>query len=226
MASAPYGTGVGASATFAAGCLVVAVWAGIAVHAYRRAARRRAVFGLGDGDGGAVELILLAPLIVAGATLLWAGGGPGTSSDAALADYVTLWQDRKAVDASARFVRPPSPAELERAWDRQLAVLTDELVRIAASNPDAGIDPTSPLVTVRFEAAGPGLVAVSVARRETVRELLLGLLPTSSQRLVPVARLGTIRLVSLKAPGPIDGGPPVERWQIDVVEVLGESIGG
>lgn len=222
---APYGTGAAAAAAFAAGSTVAAAWAGIAVHAYRRAARRRAVFGIGAGDGGAVELIVLFPLILAGSTLLWAGGGSGTSPDASLAEYISAWQHRRSLTATREFVRPPSPAELERAWDRQLAVLRDDLVRLSAANPDAGIDPGRPLETVRFEAAGPGVVAIMVARRETVRELLLGLLPTTSQRLVPVARLGTIRLAKVSQPGPVAGGPPVERWRIEFVEVLGDSIG-
>lgn len=222
----PYLSGTSAPLLFLAAALVLAAWAGISVHAYRRAVRRREVFGLSAADGSAIELLALAPVLVAGWAFIWTIARPAASVESALADYIGLWAEREPVAAVERFVSRPSPAELLRAWDNQLAALRDELVRLDAEHPDAGIDPARPLETVRFDSLGGGQLAVTVARRETVRELLFGLLPMTSQRRTPISRLGTVRLRTVDDPAPIPGGPPVRKWRIEFVEILGERAGG
>jgi hypothetical protein len=71
-----------------------------------------------------------------------------------------------------------------------------------------------------------------VSRREDVRGLVLGLLPVSSQRLVPLARLGTAELapVRIGAPvapaGPLPDGPWGVAWRLVEVEIVGVRLGG
>ena len=220
-----YASGTAAPLVGLAGAALLAGWAGTAIHAHRRASRRRAVFGLGGGDHGALDLLVLAPIVVAAATALWIASRAGSSPEGAVADYVLLWRNDAAGVAAGRFVTPPGAMALDVAWDRQRALLHDELLRLAAADPDAGIDASDPTAGVRYELAGDGVVELVVARREPVRELILGILPTTSQRLVPVARLGTIRLALTSLAGPVPGGPEVDAWRIRSVEVLGATFG-
>lgn len=221
-----YATGIAAPLVGLAGTALLAGWAGSAIHAHRRASRRRAMFGLDRADGGGLDLLALAPIVIVAGTTLWIGSRAGSSPEGAVADYVSLWRDDAAGIAAGRFASPPGATALDLVWDRQRALLHDELLRLAATDPAAGIDASEPTEGVRYELAGGGVVAIVVARREPVRELVLGLLPTASQRLVPVARLGTIRLTVVSVPGPIAGGPTVDAWRIRSVEVLRATIGG
>jgi hypothetical protein len=212
---------------FLGGVALLVAWALIAVHAHRRAARRRAALDLPPGDAGAADLLWLAPLAIALASGFWIAAGDAGSPAVVLDRYVADWRADRAADAAARFATPPDPAVLAETWDRQLASLRNELVAIAAAaGPDSGIDPDRPLDSVRWVDAGTTpsgdrLIALEIARRETVRGELFAFLPTTSQRLVTIARPGRIELRLVDPPGS-DGGP---AWRIVGVEIGGVGLG-
>jgi hypothetical protein len=242
LVAIPYARGTSSGLVFIAGAAFVAVWAGQALHAERRARRRLAPFAVAGSAGAAVELLWLAPIVVAGATAFWSLAGPATSPDDLLADYVDLWRTGRSAEASALFAVPPDPAGLDAAWQRQSARLTNEAIRAAAqAGATGGIDATDPWASVRWNAAertptsavaepanGGGRFAAeaTVVRRETARDSFLGLVPTTTERLVPVDDLGTIRLRTVELPGPLPGAPPVVAWRIEAVQLLGESLAG
>lgn len=238
----PYARGTSSGLVFVAAAAFVAVWAAQALHAERRARHRLAPFAARDPGVAAVELLWLAPIVVAGATAFWSLAGPATSPDNLLAEYVDLWRAGRSSQAAALFAVPPDPAGLAAAWQRQSARLTNESIRAAAqAGPKGGIEPADPWASVRWEAPGQAvpsptaevasadgqfLAEADVVRRETVRDSFLGLVPTTSDRLVPVDRLGTVRLRTVELPGPLPGAPPVVAWRIDAVQLLGESLAG
>jgi hypothetical protein len=213
---------------FLAGVALLVAWALVAVHAHRRAARRRAALDLPPGDAGAADLLWLAPLAIALSSGFWIAAGEAGNPAVVLDRYVADWRAGRAADAAARFAIPPDPGALAETWDRQLASLRNELVAIAAAaGPDSGIDPDRPLDDVRWIDAGTTpsgdrLVALEIARRETVRGELFAILPTTSQRLVTIARLGQIELRLVDRPG-TGGG---RAWRIVGAEIGGVAFGG
>jgi hypothetical protein len=231
--------GAGVAIAFAGGVALFAAWAAIALHAYRRAARRRLLVELPGPDGGAIWLLALAPIAIAASSLFWGLAGREADPATVLDRYVADWRAGRALEATARFVRSPGSATLVRElWEAQLTALRNELVRLVPrAGPGGGIDPDAPFETVRWVDAGPTpgggrLVALEVSRRETVHGLLLGLLPVSSQRLVPLEQLGTVELapVAAGAPfapaGPIPDGPWAVSWRIVEVDIMGVTVGG
>jgi hypothetical protein len=240
----PYAHGTSSGAVFVLGALLVVAWAAQALHA-DRTALRRASAGLRQ-PSAAVELLWLAPLVVAGATAFWALAGPATSPDALLADYVDAWRAGRAADAARLFVVPPEPDALAAAWRRESARLTNEAIRASVStDAGTGIDAADPWSAVRWDvpessaaassapaAAAPpsepsrAVVDAVLVARQTVRDSFFGLVPTTSQRLVPVASLGTVHLRTVQLPGSLPGGPPVVVWRIADVQFLGESLAG
>jgi hypothetical protein len=231
--------GAGVALAFSSGVALLAAWAAVALHAYRRAARRRLLVDLPGPDGGAIWLLVLAPVAIAASSLFWGLAGREADPATVLDRYVADWRAGRAADAVARFVQPPgSTALVHELWDAQLTALRNELVRLVPrAGPGGGIDPDAPFETVRWVDAGPTpgggrLVAAEVARRETVHGLLLGLLPVSSQRFVPLERLGTVELapVAVGAPfapdGPVPDGPWAVSWRIVEVEIVGVGLGG
>ena len=66
------------------------------------------------------------------------------------------------------------------------------------------------------------MVALEVARLETTDSKLFGFLPTTSQRLVTLARLGQVELDLVDRPGSA-GGP---AWRITRVVVGAIAVGG
>jgi hypothetical protein len=236
----PYARGTANGFVFVAGALFIAVWAAQALHADRRAVRRASPFAPELRRSAGVELLWLAPIVVAGATGFWSLTGPATSPDDLLADYVALWRSDHPADASALFAVAPDAPALAAAWERQSARLTNEAIRAAAqAGPVGGIDPADPWAAVRWEphtgptggstdAGGPDAASADavVVRRETVRDSFFGLVPTTSDRLLPVAALGTVRMRTVETPGPVPGAPPIVVWRIDGLTLLGESLGG
>jgi hypothetical protein len=231
--------GPGVSLAYAGGVALLAGWAAVAVHAYRRAARRRLLVELPGPDGGAIWLLVLAPIAIAASSLFWGLAGRAADPATVLDRYVADWRAGRAGEAIARFARSPGSTSLvHELWDAQLTALRNELVRLVPrAGPGGGIDPDAPFETVRWVDAGPTptggrLVALEVSRRETVHGLLLGLLPVSSQRFVPLERLGTIELapVAAGAPfapaGPLPDGPWAVSWRIVKVEILDVALGG
>ena len=225
--------GTAAPLVFLAGAAVLAAWAGIAVHAYRRAARRRLMFDLPGSDGGAISLLWLAPVAIAASTAFWILGGRGADPGTVLDRYVEDWQAGRSAAAAAVFARPPDPAALGDTWARQLPLLRNALVRLAAeAGPAAAIDPDRPLRTIRFVDAGPAAdgpgrrIDIQVVRTETERSLLLGFLPTTSDRLVTMATLGTAVVEPIEVDPPAGWGPSTTAWRIRTVTIGDESIGG
>jgi hypothetical protein len=216
---------------FGAAVLFLVAWAGIALGAYALAVRRRTSFGLSGADGGAAELLWLSPLVIGGVMIAWALGGTLARPDATLTRFVDDWRTGDAADAASLFVTPPSAAAVSGAWDRQLPRLRNELVRLdTAGAEDGGIDPDRPLDSVRFvdvpANAGDGevrRVEVQVVRRETVPGSLFGLLPTTSQTLVPVADLGWIDFRRTLRPSGRPGVPDDPVWLISALDLLGEA---
>jgi hypothetical protein len=238
LVAAPYIRGTDSGIVFLAGSLFVAAWAAQALHAERRARRRSAPYAPdGRHPSAAVELLWLAPVVVVGATAFWSLTGPATSADDLLAEYVRLWRAGRAAEAAALFAVAPDPSTLGSVWQRQAARLTNESITAAVeAGPDGGIDPRRPWDAVRWEeppnesatsAPTGGRTAVGVVvRRETVRDTFVGLVPTTSQRLIPVTTLGTIQLRTVELAGPFRGAPPVVVWRIGGLELLGERLGG
>ena len=228
LAAATLGNGEGVELVFLAGAAVLGAWAAVAIHAHRRAARRRAALDLPSGESGAGDLLWLAPIAIGLATALWLAGGRAGDPGMVLDDYLADWRAGRAEAAIGRFVTPPGTvAAMTAAWEGQLAGLRNDLVRLAAEHgPDAGIDPDRPIDTVRWADGGPVdggagyLVVIEVVRRESVRGQLFGILPTTSQRLVTIARLGEVRLRLEPTAGSGDA------WRIVRVEVGGVALGG
>jgi hypothetical protein len=228
-----YSGGSAVGAVFAWGAVVVAVWGGQALGAYRRALRRREALGLAGPDGGAVDLLWLAPVVAAAATLFWATAGAAAGPGTVLADYVRDWRAGRPDRAAALFgpMSGPSAEEIVSAWAIQEATIRNELVAIAAeSGPGARIDPADPLASLRFEppagdGGGRAVVAVWLVRHETVRDSLLGWIPTTRERLVPVTRLGEIELVREARPGLPSPAGSAELWRIARVDLADTVVG-
>jgi hypothetical protein len=134
----------------------------------------------------------------------------------------------------ASFVDPPPLAVLEASWERQRARLRNVAVTAAAiAGPTGGIDPDRPFASIRAVELRPEAgadrdrltVRLELVRQEVSRDRFLGL-PSTARRLVPVVELGTIELVRIERPHPIPALPPVGRWAIAGLDILGESIGG
>lgn len=214
----------------AGGAAFVAAWAAVALDAYRAAVGRRVAAGLPEGGGGAIELLWLAVPAIAGTLVLWGLGGSAARPDAVLARYVDDW--RRGDTGAAATLVDASPSRLGEAWATQAARLRNELVLAAgAAGPGSGIDPDRPFESVRFVARGPDaadrrIVALEIVRRTAVRGSLLGLLPSSSQVLVPVAELGTVELRRVERASGRLGVPSSGAWRIGRIDLLGEQLPG
>lgn len=224
--------GSGAPLLFVAGTALLGSWIGVALHAYRRAARRRAMLDLPAGDGGAGALIWLAPGLIVVASAFWATAGGSADPATALDGYVDDWRHGRPAEAGRWFVSMPGREQVIDAWERQSIALRNELARLAPQlASDARLEPAAPLDAVRWVDAGRTddggrRIALEVARRETVRGWLLGVVPTTSQQLRSIARLGTVELRPVPVPGPLPPGPWAEAWRIVDVDVLGVVLGG
>lgn len=229
----PYVGGTLVELVFLAGAALVLGWAAQALIAWRRAVRRREALGLATDDGGALAVLWLAPVAIAAATVFWSVAGAGASPGSRAAAYVGAWWEDRPEAAADDFVPPLDPAAIEAAWGRQADRLHNALVRAAAEAPAGGIDPDRPFESIRFsedQAAGAAdtarTIRMDIVSRVLVQDRLLGVLPTTSQRLETVAEVGSIELQLERAPGPLEGSPPVETWRIVQVTVLGEALPG
>jgi hypothetical protein len=156
------------TAIFVAGVAFVAAWAAVALHAYRLAIRRGRPFDRSRPDGGAADLLWLAPAAMVGMTFLWAVGGTLARPESAMARYVHDWQVGDPADAVRLFASSPTAATLASNWEAQLATLRNELVRMGAvGGEDEGLDPARPFERIRFvdvpstmsgESGAPGSV--------------------------------------------------------------------
>ncbi len=238
----PAASGLSSNLVFLFGSLFVAAWGAIAIHAYRRASRRRVVFDLPSADGGAVDLLWLSPIVIVAATAFWILGGSGSSADETTSRYAAAWRHSQAAQGSSLFATPPTTVDMVATWVRQDARLVAELARLSASlGPAAGINPLQPFDSLRFEtlsgdaaqgatgtsdtAAQTIVVSVQVVRIETIQGTFLGLLPTTNNRVVPVEELGTIRLRPVPLPPVYSGAPEITGWRIEGLDLLGEQLG-
>ena len=220
--------GTNAWLVFLLGALVLASWAVVAVHAYRVAARRHRALDVRPRAAGGLDLLWLAPVAVILSTVFWSSAARAADPGTVLADYVTAWRSGRIEAAMALLEAPPADGELiGDAWATQLSSLRNDLVRLSAVSGGSGIDPERPLDSVVWTAkpsqdSGSFVVAIEVVRRETVRGQVLGLVPSTSQRLVTLERLGTAQLRIVNLPGPLAG----QAWRIVRVEVGGVVVGG
>lgn len=240
-AGPPLAEGGWSALVLVGGLAFIAAWGGVAIDAYRRAVRARADIGLPAEDGGALGLLWLVPFAIVGSVLLWGTGGGLERPETTLARYVAEWRagtPSAARDAADLFVLR-RPGGLADAWERQAARLTNELVRAAgAAGPAGGIDPYRPFESVRFERVDAGAtgaagtdgddatvtVALRIVRREAVHGTVAGLLPTGSERLIPIAELGTITLRRIERASRRLLVPPSPVWLIERLDLLGESL--
>jgi hypothetical protein len=228
VALGPYAVGVTAPLVYLAGALVLTAWALVAAHAWRRAARRRAALGAGPG-GGAAGLLWLTPVAVVLGAGFWILAGSGADPGLTLDGYLADWRAGRAEAAADRLAGPlPAPA-LREAWSRQEAALRNAVVRILAEAPTAEADPDRLLDGLRWTdlgstASGGRSFAVEIARQETVREQVFGLLPATARRLVTVERLGVaeLRRQPIGPEGELLG--PVLAWRLVDLEIAGERL--
>lgn len=222
----PHAGGVAAPLVYLAAALVMLLWGSIAVHAWHRARRRRLALGSGPG-GGAADLLWLALIAVVLGAGFWAlsgaGADPVLTLDAYLADIQT-----ERVDAAVGRWAGVDAAAVREGWARQSVAVRNVVVRIVAEDPAAEADPEHPLRGLRWRladpvAAGGRTYVAEVVRSEPVRSQLFGILPTTSQRLVPVEAVGRAELRPVEVTG---GGllGPVVAWRIVRLELGGEVL--
>ena len=255
----PLASGTDATLLLLGGCGFGAAWVAVALHAYRCAVHRRVTFGLPGADGGAIDLLWLAPVLIAASTAFWFAGGSGATPDAALSRYVAAWRHDRPADAIGLFAASAGSAglgsavlgsaplgsasgsaapgsaglgsaALEAIWRAQDARLVAQLTQLAASlGPDSGLDPTAPFDAVRFEvqsgSATTETVKVEIVRHETVPDTFLGIFPTTSDQVEPVASLGTVQLALVDVPPPWPGAPATSTWRIAGLNILGQAVG-
>ena len=95
----PLASGTGANLLLLGGCAFGAAWIAVALNAYRRAIHRRLALGLTGADGGGIDLLWLAPVLIAASSAFWFLGGSGATPDAALSRYVAAWRHDRPGDA-------------------------------------------------------------------------------------------------------------------------------
>lgn len=244
----PLASGTGATLPLLGGCAFGVAWIAVALHAYRRTVRRRVAIGLSGADGGAIDLLWLAPVLIAASSAFWFLGGSGATPDAALSRYVAAWRHDRPGDAVGLFsvgsagsagaaaagsvaaATAPGGATLLTMWRAQDAQLVAQLTQLAASlGSDSGLDPTAPFDAVRFErqSASPTAetITMEIVRHETVPDTFLGIFPTTDDQVVPVASVGTVRLTLVDVPPPWPGAPTTSTWRIEGLNLLGQSLG-
>jgi len=214
---------------FLALVMYLVVWAGQAIDAQRRAV------ALGSAPGGAIQILVLAPVAITALTLFWLVGGTAGSPAAVMQRYVSAWRGGRADVASQLFAAPPAAATLRAGWQQQSMYLAIRLEAIERSLGSAsGIDPRTPFASLMFDivdappAAGghapadrdEAIIAIDIVRDVTVPGSFFGLFPTASQQSVAVERAGTVvlRAVPLDATLGIARG---EVWRITSVQLPG-----
>jgi hypothetical protein len=224
VVAAPYAAGTGAPLVYLLAAGVAVAWILVPVHAWHRAARRRAALDAPAGGGGA-DLLWLTPLALVVGAGFWIAAGDGADAPSALDAYLADWRAGRVEAAAARLVDSPEAAVLRSAWDRQEAALRNAVVRVVAAQPAAEADVARPLEGVRWiaEAGRGGSFVAEIARQETVRGEVLGFLPTTSRRLVPVEVLGGAELRLVEVGRGVFG--PVTAWRIVSLDLAGEATG-
>ena len=228
LAASPHAGGTAAPLVFLLGSFVATAWALVAVHAWHRAARRRAALGAAPG-GGASDLIWMAPFVAGLGAVFWIAAGSGSDPALVLDGYLADWRAGRNESGVGRFAEPPrSPAALRDAWRRQEGALRNAIVGILAVQPSVVADPERPFDDLRWvdlgsTAEGGRSFGVELVRQQTVRGLLFGRLPTTTRSLVTVRRLGTADLVLVAGPATPFG--TVSAWRLERLEIAGVVVG-
>ncbi len=211
--------------------LVILAWVAQAVHAHHEAIRR------GASPGGELHVFWMLPAVVVGVTGFWLIGGPHSSPEAALREYVESWRWSRPAAAAAMFREPLGADTLTGAWATHDAHLT-ERVRdaFARFGPSSGLDSRRPFNALRFveatelRTADSAVFAVQITRRQRIETTLFGLLPTASQETVVVEEVGRVEVRAHAVPRPAwlpEGPLGSSTWLIESVEMpLGQRVGG
>lgn len=204
--------------------LLLVLWLGQAIHAYRRA------IDLGAKPGGELQVAFYLPVAVAVLTAFWLVGGKNGSPSATLEAYVVSWESGRPDAAAALYAEPPGRAQLGAQWMSEIAYLGDRVTQLAATyGPSSGLNPQLPFDNLRFrdpvaDVNGQELVVVDIVRSQQFQNMVLGIIPTASQQTVLVEQAGTIRLRLEEQPattwlsiGQLDS----YAWKIDSVQIGG-----
>lgn len=182
---------------FPALLIVLLVWLGQALAAYRQAVAR------GATPGGELQVVGFLPVAVVAVTAFWLVGGSLGAPATTLGRYVSAWEHGNSAEAAELFATPMTTAEIDAMWAAQTAYLEQEVTAAAIEyGPLSGIDPDEPFNSLRFTeepstSADVSTVAVEIVRRQRVETTLLGFIPTATQETVVVEQLGTIDLRAL-----------------------------
>lgn len=191
--------------------LLLVLWVGQAVHAYRRA------LALGGAPGGELQLALFLPLALALFTAFWLLGGRHGSAAATVEAYMEAWQaNRPELAASLYRDVPNDPTEVIAFWQDERIRMTNAIAQgQTLYGPTSGLDPDEPFNSLRVTQHGPTTFDVEIVRSETFQTTLLGLVQTSGQRTVVVAPLMTVTVV--ETPAASNFWLPSTEWRIDSV---------
>lgn len=209
---------------FPALVLLLVVWFGQALLAYRRA------LALGAAGGGELQAALFLPFAAALISSFWLLGGKDGSPATVLGEYVGAWETGRPEIAARDFVAPPAPADLAARWALDEGYLRERVAAAAAAfGATSGIDPAQPFNSLRFSelpstSADTAVVEIEIVRRQRVETVLLGFIPTATQTTVVVEEFGRISLRALPAPPPA-WLPPIQTgarvWRIEDVGIIG-----
>lgn len=187
--------------------LLLVLWVGQAVHAYRRA------LALGGAPGGELTLALFLPLILVLFTAFWLLGGRHGSAASAVEAYMEAWESNRP-DLAFTLYRDAGigQADVAAFWQTERTFMTNAIVQGQTQYGAAsGLDPDEPFNSLRVTQTDPTTFSVEIVRSETFQTTLLGLISTSGQRTVVVAPLMRIFVVEEAIPGAL----PSSAWRID-----------
>jgi hypothetical protein len=204
------------------------IWAGQAIDAQRRSV------ALGAASGGAIQILVLAPVAITALTLFWLVGGTAASPAAVLQRYVSAWRAEQPEVARRLFLVPLGVDELRGTWSGQSAYLKSRLAVLERSlGSGSGIKPGSPFESLMFVEApassagrkvdaerADSTIAIDVVREVTVRGSFFGLFPTASQQTIPVERVGTVTLRAIPQDA-VFGLARGQVWRIESVQLAG-----
>jgi hypothetical protein len=196
------------------------VWIGQALDAHRRALRA------GYAPGGEWAIAAVLPVMLLVLTAFWVLGGRYSSPSATLQAYTDAWIRDRPDAASALFVAPRAPEDMDRLWEEERRNVVERISRARALyGRDSGLDPERPFDSLRFrqQTASDGRVAMigEIVRNERVETTLLGFIPTASQQTVVVEPGVTVWLQLQPQPLPewLEGLPmESQAWKIVAVE--------
>ncbi len=195
--------------------LLLVLWIGQAVHAYRRALAR------GAAPGGELQLALFLPLALAVFTAFWLLGGRHGSAAATVEAYMEAWvANRPDLALNLYTNTPPDLKAISDLWLFERNTLVGTLTSGQASyGKDSGLDPTRPFSSLRVTQTDPNRFLVEIVRSERFETTLLGIIPTAGLRTVVVGPV--MQIVVAEVPGP-QQILQTSSWRI--LDVSGQQI--